>query len=137
MKKDNATNHLNRRDFIGATGSAAAASVLASVPTNVFAADDQTIRLALIGCGGRGTGAVGDALSVPESGPVKLHAAASLRIVEAGRLHQQLPEIARLRGLDRCPSRIAATSRHRCAPSGLAAPSGRVRLCLYLVKLLY
>ena len=36
----------------------------------VHAGEDNTIRLALIGCGGRGSGAVGDALSVPDGGPV-------------------------------------------------------------------
>jgi hypothetical protein len=45
------------------------------------AAEENTIRLALIGCGGRGRGAVGDALSVA-AGPVKLHA---MPVPEAGR----------------------------------------------------
>jgi predicted dehydrogenase len=59
-------------------GAAAVGSVLpaASVPW-VHAAEDHTIRLALIGCGGRGRGAVGDAFSAAAS-PVKLHAAADL-----------------------------------------------------------
>ena len=52
-----------------------AASLLPSV--GVFAAGNDTIRLALIGCGGRGRGAVGDAVSVPGGG-VKLHAMADL-----------------------------------------------------------
>lgn len=56
---------------------AAGAAMLAAKPTGVFAADDQTIRLALIGCGNRGTGAVGDALNVPEGG-AKLYAMADL-----------------------------------------------------------
>ncbi|MCB1127009.1 MAG: twin-arginine translocation signal domain-containing protein, partial [Verrucomicrobiae bacterium] len=52
---------INRRTFLkqgGALGTGlAAASVLPSV--GVFAAGSDTIRLALIGCGGRGRGAVG------------------------------------------------------------------------------
>lgn len=44
----------------------------------VHAAEDNTIRLALIGCGGRGRGAAANALSVPNSGPVKLVAMADL-----------------------------------------------------------
>jgi predicted dehydrogenase len=44
----------------------------------VHAAEDNTIRLALIGCGGRGTGAAANALSVPDSGPVKLFVMADL-----------------------------------------------------------
>jgi predicted dehydrogenase len=56
----------------------------------VFAADDDTIRLALIGCGGRGTGAVRDALSVADSGPVKLHAMADLHDNKIEAAHQSL-----------------------------------------------
>jgi predicted dehydrogenase len=52
----------------------------------VFAAPESTIRLALIGCGGRGTGAVGDALSVPGGG-VKLHSIADL---ESNRMERAL-----------------------------------------------
>jgi len=52
--------------------------VLGSVTPAVHAGEDNTIRLALIGCGGRGTGAVRDALSVPNGGPIKLYAMADL-----------------------------------------------------------
>jgi predicted dehydrogenase len=53
-------------------GRATAASVLAGVAVpHVHAAEDNTIRLALIGCGGRGTGAAVNALST-QSGPIKL-----------------------------------------------------------------
>jgi len=45
-----------RRDFLKSTGQAAAVSALAAamVP-HVHAAEDNTIRVAPIGCGGRGT----------------------------------------------------------------------------------
>jgi len=70
---------VNRREFLkGSSSLAAGAAVLATMPPTLFAAEDNTIRLALIGCGGRGTGAVGDALSVPNGGPVKLYAMADL-----------------------------------------------------------
>ena len=58
---------------------------------HVFAAEDNTIRLALIGCGGRGGGAVANAMSAgglvlggesngpATGGPVKLVAMADLR----------------------------------------------------------
>ncbi len=70
---------VNRRQFLKQSGSlAAGAAVLGSLAPAVFAGQDNTIRLALIGCGGRGTGAVGDALSVPNSGPVKLYAMADI-----------------------------------------------------------
>ncbi len=44
----------------------------------VHAAEDNTIRLALIGCGGRGTGAVANALNTSSQGPIKLYAMADL-----------------------------------------------------------
>jgi len=57
---------------------AAGAAVFGKISPVAFARDDETIRLALIGCGGRGTGAVGDALSVPNEGPVELFAMADI-----------------------------------------------------------
>ena len=54
------------------------ASALAGVAIpRVHAASDNTIRVALIGCGGRGTGAARDALSTT-SGPIKLVAMADV-----------------------------------------------------------
>ena len=72
------THQLTRRELIGGTGAAATATLLSALPGNIFAADDQTIRLALIGCGGRGAGAVSDALNVAGLGSVQLYAAADL-----------------------------------------------------------
>ncbi|MCL4192388.1 MAG: gfo/Idh/MocA family oxidoreductase [Thermoguttaceae bacterium] len=68
-----------RRAFLQQSGAVAAGAVLlgGAVPA-VHAAEDNTIRLALIGCGPRGAGAVGDALSVVDGGPVKLYAMADL-----------------------------------------------------------
>ncbi len=58
-----------RRQFLKNTGRAAAATTLISAAApHVHAAEDNTIRCVLIGCGGRGTGAAGQALSV-ENGP--------------------------------------------------------------------
>ncbi len=69
----------SRREFLQRSGSAAAtAAVLAGSVPAVHAAEDNTIRLALIGCGGRGTGAVGNALKTADQGPIKLYAAADL-----------------------------------------------------------
>ncbi|MFO0889360.1 MAG: Gfo/Idh/MocA family oxidoreductase [Isosphaeraceae bacterium] len=64
--------------MIKQTGGVLAGSALAatSVPM-VHAAEKNTIRLAIVGCGGRGTGAVADALST-EGGPVQLYAMADL-----------------------------------------------------------
>jgi len=66
----------SRRAFLKTTGRVAAASALAGTATaGVHAAENNTIRVALIGCGGRGTGAAANALKVKQ-GPVKLVAMA-------------------------------------------------------------
>src|SRR5256714_173612 len=68
---------LNRRDFLKTTSAAiAGASVLGglSVERSAFAAGSDTLKLALIGCGGRGSGAADQALST--EGPLKLVAMA-------------------------------------------------------------
>jgi predicted dehydrogenase len=68
----------SRRAFLKSTGRIAATSALAAgIAPRVYAAEDNTIKLALIGCGGRGTGAVADAFA-STGGPVKLWAMADL-----------------------------------------------------------
>ena len=60
------------------SGKLAAGSALAAVTIpRVHAAEDNTIRLALIGCGGRGSGAAADAFRAT-GGPVKLYAMADI-----------------------------------------------------------
>lgn len=68
----------SRRSFLKQTGNVAAAATLAAgaIP-HVHAAGNDTIRVALVGCGGRGTGAAINALST-KSGPVKLVAMADV-----------------------------------------------------------
>lgn len=71
-------NSVSRRDFLKNTGRVAAATTLvASMVPHVHAAENNTIQVALVGCGGRGTGAAGQALSV-RSGPIKLVAMADV-----------------------------------------------------------
>jgi predicted dehydrogenase len=68
----------SRRQFLTNAGRTAGASALAGVALpHVHAAENNTIQIALIGCGGRGTGAATDALSVT-NGPVKLVAMADV-----------------------------------------------------------
>ncbi|MBN2024304.1 MAG: gfo/Idh/MocA family oxidoreductase [Pirellulales bacterium] len=68
----------SRRAFLKSTGRIAAASALAGVMVpRVHAAEDNTIRLALVGCGGRGTGAAADAMRVG-GGPIQLVAMADV-----------------------------------------------------------
>ncbi len=75
MRQDT-SNNTSRREFLKNTGRIAAASALAGIAIpRVHAAENNTIQVALIGCGGRGTGAASDALSV-KNGPVKLVAMA-------------------------------------------------------------
>jgi predicted dehydrogenase len=83
---ENLSNHspndepgnLSRRELLLNTGRVAAATALAGVVVpHVHAAENNTIQLALVGCGGRGTGAAGDALS-SKSGPTKLVAMADV-----------------------------------------------------------
>ncbi|MCR4413293.1 MAG: gfo/Idh/MocA family oxidoreductase [Thermoguttaceae bacterium] len=72
------TRRPSRRKFLEWSGRLAAASALAGVSIpHVHAAEDNTIRLALIGCGGRGSGAAANAMSVPGI-PAKLVAMADV-----------------------------------------------------------
>ena len=73
-----AARSVSRREFINRSGILAAGSALAGVAIpHVHAAEDNTIRLALIGCGGRGSGAAANALTVP-NGNAKLVAMADI-----------------------------------------------------------
>ena len=98
-----------RCEFLKTTARLAAASTLAGVVIpRVHAGEDNTIRLALIGCGGRGSGAVGNAMSAgglvlggeggeepgkPAGGPVKLIAMADLLQDRMDRSHKALTEL--------------------------------------------
>jgi predicted dehydrogenase len=75
---DSSISPTSRREFIKNTGRLAAVSALAGVALpSVHAAGSDLIQIALIGCGGRGTGAAGNALST-KSGPIKLVAMADV-----------------------------------------------------------
>ena len=65
-----------RRDFLKTSALATAAGTLAvsGVSHRVHAAEDNTLKVAIVGCGGRGTGAVVQALTT--KGPTKLVATA-------------------------------------------------------------
>ena len=68
----------SRRDFLKHTGKIAAASALAAgVVPRIYAGENNTIKVALVGCGGRGSGAASNALSV-KNGPMKLVAMADV-----------------------------------------------------------
>ena len=81
------SSNSSRRDFMKTAGVVAAGGALVGVSTpKVHAGEDNTIRLALVGCGGRGGGAVGNALSVPNES-VQLHAMADLYQDKIDRSH--------------------------------------------------
>jgi predicted dehydrogenase len=62
----------SRREFLKNTGRIAATSAfMAAAAPRIYAGQSNTIKIALIGCGGRGTGAADNALSV-KNGPIKL-----------------------------------------------------------------
>ena len=68
----------SRREFLRQSGRLTATSALAGLAVpRCHAAEDWTTRLALVGCGGRGTGAIADAFAAT-GGPVRLHAMADL-----------------------------------------------------------
>jgi predicted dehydrogenase len=104
----NASSLPSRRDFLRTAGQVAAASALAGVALpHVHAAVDSTVQLALIGCGGRGSGAVANAMGAGglvqgddmgaqraarsgAAGPVKLVAMADLRQDRLDGTHENL-----------------------------------------------
>ncbi|MCA9024685.1 MAG: Gfo/Idh/MocA family oxidoreductase [Planctomycetaceae bacterium] len=74
---DSLTSGISRRNLLKASGTVAAASALASLSPSLYAAEDNNIRVALVGCGGRGTGAASQAMSVPNE-QIKLVAMADV-----------------------------------------------------------
>src|SRR3974390_1473204 len=70
-------NRTSRREFLKTSGTAVAAAALTgTISSPGYAAEKNTIKIALVGCGGRGTGAAAQALST--SGPTKLWAMADV-----------------------------------------------------------
>ncbi len=59
----NRSQHLSRRDFIAASSAATATLLL---PNLAFAQGSDTIKVGLIGCGGRGSGAIADAVAASQ-----------------------------------------------------------------------
>ena len=87
---DRTDSGLTRRDVMKKSGQVAAMSALAgmAVPL-VHAAEDNTIKIALVGCGGRGTGAAENALRTRQ-GPTRLVAMADVFPEKLSHSHQSL-----------------------------------------------
>src|ERR1051325_4141002 len=67
-----------RRSFLKDSGGIAVISTLAGISLPyVHAAENNTVQLALVGCGGRGTGAAENALGI-KNGPIRLVAMADV-----------------------------------------------------------
>jgi predicted dehydrogenase len=82
----------SRREFLKTTGRLAAASALAGMTLpHVHAAGTDSLQLALVGCGGRGTGAVGNALAT-RGGSLKLVAMADVFEGQLAHSHQTLQQ---------------------------------------------
>ncbi len=78
MNASHRVRSTSRRDFLKLSGrTAASAALMAGLAPRLYAGEAGPIRLALVGCGGRGTGAVADAFTTT-GGPVKLCAVADL-----------------------------------------------------------
>ena len=108
---DNTAHATTRRELLTTTARAAAVSALAGVALpRVHAGEDNTIRLALIGCGGRGCGAVANAMNAgglvmdnrfraegevnaASSGPVRLVAMADLLQTRLDQSHAALVKL--------------------------------------------
>lgn len=86
-------SNVNRRSFLQTSSTVAAAAGTIGSATfaqrSVHAGEDNTIRIALIGCGGRGTGAASNSLSVPNE-QVKLVAMADVFPDKLSASHAQL-----------------------------------------------
>ena len=83
---------LSRRDLLKQASTVAAASALTGVPLPaVHAQGTQTIQIALVGCGGRGTGAAIDALR-SRHGPTRLVAMADVFQDRLDSCHRQVSQ---------------------------------------------
>ena len=90
-RQETAQPSASRRDFLKTSGAAPAGTTLPSaIAARGYAAEDNTIKIALVGCGGRGTGAAAQALST--QGPTQLWAVAD---VFDSRLQSSLRNVAK------------------------------------------
>ncbi len=72
---DNRQSSTSRREFLKQTsGALAGAALVSAINARAHAGENNTIKVALVGCGGRGTGAAANALST--KGPTQLVAMA-------------------------------------------------------------
>lgn len=91
MRTSQSLPSMTRRDFLKNSGTAVAGAALTSaIATRSYAAENNTIKVALVGCGGRGTGAAANALST--AGPTRLVALADIFEHRVTSSHKNLSE---------------------------------------------
>ena len=111
------TSSVSRRDFVKGSAAATAIGTL-ELGHGAYAAGSDEIKIALVGCGGRGTGAAADALGNHTHSNIKLIAMADAFAEPIERAHQDLqnqfhdkvdvPPDRRFVGLDAYEKAIAA-----------------------------
>jgi predicted dehydrogenase len=129
LAMEESSPNLSRRSVLKTSGETALAAALTGVGTNALAAEklaaakpstrpipavhvaeNGTIRVALIGCGGRGTGAAINALSVPNGGPIELVAMADVFPEKLDTVHKTLTtQATKLK----CPGKIDVPKERR------------------------
>ena len=94
---ENSKPGVTRRELMTTTGKIAAGAALANfILPGAFAGESNTIQLALVGCGGRGTGAAENALSTT-NGPTKLVAMADIFPQKLSNSHGNLSKSEKLK----------------------------------------
>jgi len=87
-------SNTTRREFLKTSSKAVAGAALTAAITRPgYTAEANTIQVALVGCGGRGTGAAANALATT-SGPIKLVAMADVFAERLNRSHDTLTSAA-------------------------------------------
>ena len=109
MSEDTKTS-TSRRGFLKDTSRVAAAPALAAgIMRGAHAAENNTIKVALVGSGGRGTGAAVDAMAV-RNGPTKLVAIADVFEQRVKRSHKSLEDILAKQGANTDKSQVPFTA---------------------------
>ena len=120
----------SRRDMLKQSGALAAASAFAGMTVApVHAGEENTIRVALVGCGGRGTGAAQNALSV-KNGPTKLVAMADAFKDRLDSRHRKYTSPSTNRWIPTTASSSALTPKQAidCLRPATSSSSPRLRL---------
>jgi len=100
----------SRRGFLKDAGRLARGpAVAAGIIPGLYAAENNTIKVALVGCGGRGTGAAVNALSV-QNGPTKLVAIADVFDQRVNRTYQAIQDVLAKQGANTNKEEVSFTA---------------------------